>query len=163
MKNTARLLVALMGVVMVVAMVGCPKKVVKEEPIPPPPPPDTMPEIIEKPTMELNLATIHFDFDKYEIRKGDATILQGNSDQLKKAAGMNQTPMVTIEGYCDPIGTSEYNMALGQRRADAAKAYLMKLGVTNQLSTISYGEEKLVTTDAAQYEMNRRCEFKAAK
>jgi peptidoglycan-associated lipoprotein len=68
---------------------------------------------------------------------------------------------VTIEGYCDPIGTSEYNMALGMRRAESAKAYLVKLGADmNMFSTISYGEEKLVTQDKAQFELNRRCEFK---
>ena len=78
--------------------------------------------------MTWNLATIHFDFDKSDIRSGDATILQGNFDQVKAAAGMNVKPMITVEGYCDPIGTSEYNMALGMRRADAAKAYMVKLG-----------------------------------
>ena len=158
MKNTARLLVALLGVAMVVAMVGCPKKVVKEEPIPPPPPPEPETEIVETPKLG-SLGTIHFDFDKSDIRPGDANILKGNADEMKKAGA--QMPMVMIEGYCDPIGTSEYNMALGQRRADAAKAYLAKLGIDgSKLSTISYGEEKLVTQNEAQYELNRRAEFK---
>ena len=166
MKTTAKVLTVLMGAVFMLTMFGCAKKVVKtEEPIPPPPPPDTM---VEKPVEEvkvaLTLATIHFDFDKSDIRSGDATILQGNYDQLKQATDAGQKPAVTIEGYCDPIGTSEYNMALGMRRAESAKAYLVKLGAdAAQLSTISYGEEKLVTTDEAQYELNRRCEFKTAQ
>ncbi|MEO0082428.1 MAG: OmpA family protein [candidate division WOR-3 bacterium] len=159
MKNTARLLTVLFGALLVVAVVGCPKKVVKEEPIPPPPPPDTTPEIVEKPKVG-ELATIYFDFDKSDIRTGEVKKLTDNANAIKAAGN----PMVTIEGYCCPIGTSEYNMALGQRRAEAAKAYLVKLGVpASQLTTISYGEERLATTDPNKYELNRRCEFKASK
>lgn len=146
-----------------VAMGSHPKKVVKEEPIPQPPTPtpETTPEITEQPKVELDLATIHFDFDKSGIRPGDAKTLEGNAWQLLDAVKQNVKPTVTIEGHCDPIGTSEYNMALGQRRAESTKAYLVKLGVAaDQLSTTSYGEEKLVTTDETRYEMNRRCEFK---
>ncbi len=161
MKDTVKLLTVLVAVGLMLTMVGCPKRVIKEEPIPPPPPPDTTPEIVQKPKIELSLGAIHFDFDKSDIRSGDAEVLKGNADQLLKAAEQEQKPMVTVEGYCDPLGTSEYNMALGQRRAEAAKAYLVKLGVAaGQLSTVSYGEEKLVTTNPAEYEMNRRCEFK---
>jgi peptidoglycan-associated lipoprotein len=142
-----------------VAMVSYPKKVVKEEPIPPPP--ETTPEIAKRPRAELDLVTIHFDFDKSDIRPDDAKTLVGNAKQLLDAVKQNVKPTATIEGYCDPIGTSEYNMALGQRRAESAKAYLVKLGVAaDQLSTTSYGEEKLMTTDKTKYEMNRRCEFK---
>jgi peptidoglycan-associated lipoprotein len=83
---------------------------------------------------------------------------------MKQAAGANQKPMVSVEGHCDPVGTSEYNMALGMRRAEAAKAYLVKLGAdAMQLNTISYGEEKLVTQVEAEYELNRRAEFKVAQ
>ncbi len=162
MKTTVRLLTVMVGVAVMLTAVGCPKKCVKpEEPIPPPPPPDTMPPIMETPTYGFDLATIHFDFDMSKIRAGDGDILKGNADQLKEAAGMELTPNVMIEGHCDPIGTSEYNMALGQRRAESAKAYLVKLGVpADQLGTISYGEEQLVTQTPDDYEMNRRCEFK---
>jgi peptidoglycan-associated lipoprotein len=166
MKTTAKLLSVTLGVLLVLTMVGCPKKTVTTtEPVPPPPPPDTMTEKAPAPPkVELGLATIHFDFDKSDIRPGDATILQGNHDQLQKAIAANQKPAVTIEGYCDPVGTSEYNMALGMRRAESAKAYLVKLGADmNMFSTISYGEEKLVTQDKAQYELDRRCEFKVAQ
>ena len=166
MKTAAKLLSVTLGVLLVLTMVGCPKKcVTPTEPIPAPPPPDTMTERTpEPPKVELNLAAIHFDFDKSDVRPGDATILQGNYDQFQKAIAGNQKPAVTIEGYCDPIGTSEYNMALGMRRAESAKAYLVKLGADmNMFSTISFGEEKLVTQDEAQFELNRRCEFKAAQ
>ena len=162
MKTTAKLLTVTLGALLVLTMVGCPKKcVTPTEPVPPPPPPDTLAEQpLKPPKVELNLATIHFDFDKSDIRAGDAKILQGNYDQLKKAPDAQ----VTIAGFCDPVGTSEYNMALGMRRADAAKAYLVKLGADmNMFSTISFGEEKLVTQDEKQFELNRRCEFTAAQ
>ena len=162
MKTTAKILTVFLGALLVLTMVGCPKKCVPPpEPVPPPPPPDTMTEKpIQPKKIELSLATIHFDFDKSDIRAGDATILQGNYDQLKAATGMQ----VTIEGYCDPVGTSEYNMALGMRRAESAKSYLVKLGANmNMFSTISFGEEKLVTQDEKQFELNRRCEFKPAQ
>jgi len=141
------------------AMVSHPSKGMKEKPIRPSPPP--APEIAEQPKVELDLAAIHFDFDQSIIRPGDASTLEGNSRQLLGAEKQNLRPKVTIEGYCDPIGTSEYNIALGQRRAESAKAYLVKLGVAaDQLSTTSYGEEKLVTTEETKYELNRRCEFR---
>lgn len=166
MKTSAKLLTVTLGMLLVLTMVGCPKKgVTTTEPVPPPPPPDTISEMPPAPPkVEWNLAVIYFDFDKSDIRPGDATILQGNYDQFQKAIAAEQRPAVTVEGYCDPIGTSEYNMALGMRRAESAKAYLVKLGADmNMFSTISYGEEKLVTQDQAQFEMNRRCEFKVAE
>jgi peptidoglycan-associated lipoprotein len=167
MKNAAKVLTVLLGAMLVLTTMGCPKKCVTPvEPVPPPPPPDTMSEkpIVSEEAMALNLGTIHFDFDKSDVRAGDASILQGNYDQINAAAAKGQKPAITVEGNCDPIGTSEYNMALGMRRAEAAKAYLVKLGVSAaRLSTISYGEEKLVTQDEAQYEQNRRAEFKVAQ
>jgi peptidoglycan-associated lipoprotein len=165
MKSTAKVLTVLMSALLVLAVAGCPKKCVKvEEPVPPPPPPDTMAEVPVVKSVELSLATVYFDFDKSDIRAGDAGILQGNKEQLQRAMDAGQKPVVTVEGHCDPIGTSEYNMALGMRRAEAAKAYLVKLGVdAGQLATISFGEERLVTQDEAQFQLNRRAEFKVAK
>ena len=85
------------------------------------------------------LKDIHFDFDKYDIRPEDTEILKEN------AALLMQYPKVKIqtEGHCDERGTSEYNLALGERRANAAKKYLLSLGISpDRISTISYGEEK---------------------
>ena len=138
------------------------KKPEAPKPAPRPQPKET-PRKVEEKVAELResaFETIYFDFDKSDIRSGDAKILQGNYDQLKSATGVH----VTIEGYCDPVGTSEYNMALGMRRAESAKSYLTKLGAgMDMFSTISFGEEKLVTQDTTQFELNRRCEFKADK
>jgi peptidoglycan-associated lipoprotein len=85
------------------------------------------------------LKDIHFDFDKYDIRPGDAEILKENAALLMK----NPSVKIQIEGHCDERGTVEYNLALGERRANSAKRYLSSLGLTvNRVSTISYGKEK---------------------
>ncbi|MGQ9708114.1 MAG: OmpA family protein [bacterium] len=164
MEAAVKITTLFMGVAFMLVLVGCPKKCVKpvsEEPVivEPPVEEEVVPAEVGK--VELNLKTIYFDFDKYDIRAGDAQILQDNAKQIKDALNSGQKFVVTIEGHCCPIGTAEYNMALGQRRAEAAKAYLVNLGVdASILNTISYGEERLVTSDPNQYQLNRRCEFK---
>jgi peptidoglycan-associated lipoprotein len=85
------------------------------------------------------LKDIHFDFDKYDIRPGDAEILKGNAALLLKY----RTAKIQIEGHCDARGTVEYNLALGERRANNTRKYLNSLGVSSdRISTISYGKEK---------------------
>jgi peptidoglycan-associated lipoprotein len=85
------------------------------------------------------LKDIHFDFDKYNIRPGDAEILNENAVLLKKYPKVK----VQIEGHCDERGTVEYNLALGERRANNTKNYLVSLGVSaDRISTISYGKER---------------------
>ena len=85
------------------------------------------------------LKPIFFDFDKYDIRLADTEILKGNSALLKKFPNVK----IQIEGHCDERGTNEYNLALGERRANSTKKYLLSLGITaDRISTISYGEEK---------------------
>jgi len=155
MKNAIRLVTVLVGVGLLVTMLGCPKKqVVAPEPIVEP-----EPEPVVKPEpVRINLTTIYFDFDRSDIRSGDARTLEANARIVNEA---RVKPQVMVEGHCDPMGTAEYNMALGMRRAESAKSFLVKLGVpATQLMTISYGEEKLVTNDETQYQLNRRAEFK---
>jgi peptidoglycan-associated lipoprotein len=85
------------------------------------------------------LKDIHFDFDKYDIRPEDAGILKQNAEVLKKYHKVK----IQIEGHCDERGTNEYNLALGERRANSTKRYLLSLGVSpERISTISYGEER---------------------
>ena len=161
MKETAKILTLLISAVFILALFGCAKKQVvkQEEPIPPPEVEEKVevPEVETPSVAELNLANIYFDFDRSEIRPADAAILEGNAVQLKENAAVK----IMIEGHCDPIGTTEYNMALGWRRANAAQDYLVKLGISkDRLSTISYGEEKLLTTIENEYWKDRRCEFK---
>ena len=85
------------------------------------------------------LKDITFDFDKYDIRPQDASILKENATLLMKYPNMK----IQIEGHCDERGTIEYNLALGERRANSCKNYLISLGVLrDRISTISYGKER---------------------
>ena len=95
----------------------------------------------ESPQSMVVLKDIHFDFDRYEIRPSDADILKKDYLWFKDNPGTR----VMIEGNCDERGSIEYNLALGQRRADAAKDFLSTLGVpAAELKTVSYGKEKPV-------------------
>ncbi|WP_257309532.1 peptidoglycan-associated lipoprotein Pal [Geothrix fuzhouensis] len=108
---------------------------------------------------EAALKTIHFDFDKSDIKEGDRPLLQGIADFMKAYPAAK----VEIEGHCDERGTNEYNLALGNRRAAAALAYLKTLGVDEaRFTTISYGKEKPLCTEAKEacWSQNRRGEFK---
>ena len=105
------------------------------------------------------LKTIHFDFDKSDIKEADRALLQGIADFMKAYPAAK----VEIEGHCDERGTNEYNLALGNRRAAAALAYLKTLGVDEtRFTTISYGKEKPLCTEAKEacWSQNRRGEFK---
>jgi peptidoglycan-associated lipoprotein len=85
------------------------------------------------------LKDIHFDFDKYDIRPVDEAILKENAAYLKN----NPKMKIQIEGHCDERGTIEYNLALGERRANNTKKYLIFLGIpSDRISTISYGKER---------------------
>lgn len=98
---------------------------------------------------------VHFEFDKYDVTAADQAILRGQAQWL------NQYPArtVTIEGHCDERGTREYNLGLGDRRANAVKAYLVSLGVnTSRIKTISYGKERPTCVVSAEdcWGKNRR-------
>ncbi len=104
------------------------------------------------------LKPVFFEYDKYDIRSGDAAILKGNADLLKKLPNVK----IQIEGHCDERGTEEYNLSLGERRASSTKKYLLSLGIGgDRVSTISYGEAK--PFDPAHQEeawsKNRRAHF----
>ena len=101
------------------------------------------------------LKDIHFDFDKYDIRREDEAILKENAGFLKN----NPKMKIQIEGHCDERGTIEYNLALGERRASNTKKYLVLLGIpSNRISTISYGKERPLDKghDEEAWAKNRR-------
>ncbi len=103
----------------------------------------------------LQLETIHFDYDSYELRTDAIKILEESARLLRKYP----TATVTIEGHCDERGTVEYNIALGERRAWAVKSYLVDFGINPEnLITISYGKEKPIDPghDEDAWEKNRR-------
>lgn len=105
---------------------------------------------------------IHFDFDKYDIKKEAGEVLKEIADYLKA----NPEIRILIEGHCDERGTREYNLQLGMRRAEAAKKYLVDLGIDEKrLETISYGKDKPLIDEhnESAWAKNRRCEFKRIK
>jgi peptidoglycan-associated lipoprotein len=101
------------------------------------------------------LGNVYFDYDRADIREGDRATLAKDADVLKKYDFLR----VTIEGHCDERGTIEYNIALGERRAQAAIDYLISLGVPKErLKNVSYGKEVPVCsyTNEACWQQNRR-------
>lgn len=104
------------------------------------------------------MQTVYFDFDKYNLRDDAKRALENNADIMREHPDLN----VKIEGHCDERGTNEYNLALGEKRAKAARDYLARLGIdVGRLSIISYGEERPVDprhTEEA-WSLNRRDEF----
>src|SRR4030066_940192 len=120
----------------------------KEEPIPA--------AVEEKKMLELKDA--FFDFDKSLIRDDAKSPLQNNGEFLRA----NKNTKIVIEGHCDERGTNEYNLALGQRRAESAKRNLTNLGIdASRLSTISYGEERPFCKEQNEtcWQSNRRAHF----
>jgi peptidoglycan-associated lipoprotein len=104
------------------------------------------------------LRRIHFDFDRADLRSDAIQTLTENAGSIKSHSGIP----IRIEGHCDERGTTEYNLALGDRRARAAKEYLVSAGVPAQrLRTISYGKEKPLDPGHSEsaWASNRRAEF----
>jgi peptidoglycan-associated lipoprotein len=104
------------------------------------------------------LAPVYFDFDQAVILESQRQALLQNAEWLKS----NPQAKIRIEGHCDERGTSEYNLALGQKRAEAAKRFLEGLGISSQrMMTISYGEERPVAEGHTEeaWAKNRRDEF----
>jgi peptidoglycan-associated lipoprotein len=101
---------------------------------------------------------IHFDFDKSDIRPGDAAILDGKVAILQA----NPNVRVRVSGHCDERGSDEYNLALGNRRATSTKQYLVSHGIdASRIETLSFGEERPVAMghDETAWSQNRRSEF----
>ena len=106
----------------------------------------------------LNLQNIYFDYDKSAIRPDAREILKADAEIFTKNSGAT----IVIQGYCDERGTAEYNMALGERRAQEAKQYLVNLGINaSRMETISYGEENPLDPghNEAAWAQNRRVQF----
>jgi peptidoglycan-associated lipoprotein len=107
------------------------------------------------------LQEVYFGFDSFDLSNEARATLKRNADWLKA----NQSVRVEIEGHCDDRGTNEYNLALGAKRAQASKDYLVSLGIpADRLSTISYGEELPVCREQTEdcWQKNRRDRFVVA-
>lgn len=131
-------------------------------PAPTPVPPRVTEDVLPTSVDEINrrgyLKDAFFEFDKYAIEPAERDALARDANWLKA----HPTVRARIEGHCDERGTAAYNMALGERRAAAAKEYLASLGVdASRLTTISYGKERPFSTghDEAAWAQNRRAHF----
>lgn len=96
-------------------------------------------QCVEPPRREYKFEDVHFDFDRYSLRQEALRIL----DEAIKAMQSDNTLRLTIEGHTDSIGTNEYNLALGERRANSVREYLTSRGISaDRVNTVSYGEER---------------------
>lgn len=187
MKNSPRLFLVAIAAAAAMAA-GCAKKKVAAAPPPPPPaatapaapraePPVRPPEqpaprqVAEAPR-QPNAATraridellariedAYFDYDQHSLRPDAITALQSDSTELRDILKDYPTYKLTIQGYCDERGSEEYNMALGDQRARAAKDYLTQVGIpSDQLAIVSFGKEHPVCTDHNEgcWQKNRR-------
>ncbi|MGA2041249.1 MAG: OmpA family protein [Bryobacteraceae bacterium] len=129
-------------------------------PPPPPPPPPAPAKTLTDWVAELQDG--YFDYDKSDIRADAQTALTQDAATLKTVIADFPNAVVTIEGHCDERGSAEYNQLLGDKRASAAKDFLVQLGVpADKLKTISYGKEKPQCTeqDESCWQKNRRAHF----
>ncbi|MCC7241172.1 MAG: peptidoglycan-associated lipoprotein Pal [Acidobacteria bacterium] len=134
-----------------------------DEPIPVPPEPDgiragDLPDDLDSLNRLGVIKPVFFDLDSSDINADGQQVLQENADTMRK----NPRWQITIEGHCDERGTAEYNLALGERRALAARTYLVSLGIpAERVRTVSYGKEFPFEQghDEAAWSKNRRAHF----
>jgi peptidoglycan-associated lipoprotein len=189
-----RLLMLTMGISAVALLSGCHKKPVAAAPPPPPPAVRDNPAPAQERAREtarestpasrppaqvtsenkstkafedyLNkLLDAYFDYNKADLRSDAQTALNSDSGQLRGYLKEFPNAKFVVEGSCDERGSAEYNLALGERRAAAAKEFLTQIGVPSErLSTISYGKEKQVCTDHTEdcWQKNRRAHLTAS-
>jgi peptidoglycan-associated lipoprotein len=153
-KHTLAVAALLLGL----ATTACTDDQPVEEPVQPSASMEPSPEATPPPAENFAPQTVYFAFDDYTLNSDAQSHLQAMADHLKQA----QNTVVQIEGHCDERGSIEYNLALGERRAQSVKNYLTQLGVdAARLSTISYGEEKPASEghDESAWTKNRRAEF----
>ena len=138
-------------------------------PPPPPPPPPARPRVSGLDMFNSDVASagdVLFDYDKSDIRDDARTVLTRDADALKRIFASDPSFNVALEGHCDERGSAEYNLGLGDRRATAAKDFLVQLGVpADKIRTISYGKDRPVCTDATEacYQRNRRAHLAPAQ
>jgi len=161
MKLSSRVAVAVLGSAW---MIGCAHKPVAVAPPPPAPvsQPTPPPPAPTKPTVNwaavLQQAVLHFDFDRDDLKPESQAHLANLAPLLRA----NPTVRIQVAGNCDERGTEEYNLHLGERRANVAKKYLVDLGVNSaQVDTISYGFNQPVDPEHNEkaWALNRRDDF----
>ncbi|MBI4397087.1 MAG: peptidoglycan-associated lipoprotein Pal [Elusimicrobia bacterium] len=157
-----------------VVLTGCPPKkkpVIPSEAEVTPPPQEEVKAPEETPQTGLEIGTdwasvpnmeaIYFDYNKADLRGDARAALKRNAEFLKTVISVSPAVQVRVEGHCDERGTLEYNLALGERRANAVRDYYASLGVSRStLASISYGEERPVCAESSEdcWSRNRRGE-----
>jgi len=125
-------------------------------PAPPPPPPPA--NETEEQMFAQNVQDVFYEYDSYDISQQYQQVLQADARFLQQHPNIR----FTIEGHCDERGSTEYNLALGDNRANAAKLVLVQLGISaDRIRTISYGKEKPFCTESSEscWAQNRRAHF----
>ena len=191
---TAKLWMLTIGISGVALLSGCHHKVASAPPPPPPPPPHeataapaaprerpaaaaprptpppAAPVQAVRTTKQLEdylnkLLDAYFDYDKADLRTYAQTALNTDSSELRSLLQEFPNTKFVVEGNCDERGSAEYNLALGERRAKAAKEFLTQIGVPSErLTTISYGQERPVCNDHDEgcWQKNRRAHLSVA-
>jgi peptidoglycan-associated lipoprotein len=134
--------------------------------VPTGPPPQPPPPVTSLTSALDSVMDAYFDYDSSDIREDARNALSRDSDAIKKILQDFPSARLVVEGHCDERGSAEYNLGLGDRRATAAKEFLMQLGVpADRLTTISYGKERPQCTDSneACWQKNRRAHFTAGQ
>ena len=126
---------------------------------PPPPPAPIPPSLTEEQLFEQSIRDTYFDYDKYDLRAQDSTVVQQDAAFLLKYPDMK----IVIEGHCDERGSEEYNIALGQNRAESLQKALVNEGIpASRIRVISVGKEKPFCTESNEqcWQENRRDHLK---
>lgn len=164
-----KVMIAVAAVAFLVAAAGCGKKPKPAADVTTEPPSQSEPagtgtgeaggqtgEPVQPVAVELE--DVFFDYDKHNLRNDARRILEANAQDLKADPSVN----LILEGHCDERGTVEYNLALGERRAQSVKSYLEQLGIDpGRVRTLSYGEERpfALGHDESAWSQNRRVHF----
>jgi peptidoglycan-associated lipoprotein len=172
MKKAPTLLLVAAAALVALGAAGCAKKAAQAPPVPPPAPPVTQTETpVPTPTptpaetpapksalTAADFTDVFFDLDSYALREDGKAAL----DKAAKLLREQPTVSLTLEGHCDERGTVEYNQALGEKRANAARDYLVNAGVpAGRVQTLSYGKERPFAEghDESAWSQNRRAHF----
>lgn len=166
MKRIGTYLFLIALAALVSGTVGCSKKATSDQMSSPveeptrtvtPPREETSPPPAELPPT-VALEDVYFDFDRFNIRTDARNVLSRNAKQLSDAGGVR----IMIEGHCDERGTRAYNMALGDKRARAAKDFLVRYGIdAGRIDIVSYGEDRPFArgSNESAWQLNRRAHF----
>ncbi len=135
-------------------------------PIVPPPPTPAAPSRTLGDILKSDVKDAFFDYDKSDIREDARAVLTRDADVLKSVLSQYPNAVVIVEGHADERGSAEYNLGLSDRRATAAKEFLVQLGVpADRLKPVSYGKERPQCTESNEgcWQQNRRAHFEAGQ